>query len=66
MTLVGTTDLPLGFRLGLIYIGMSGAPFTYVVQGDANADGFWPFGDPSNDVVYVPKDAVRHHPGRTD
>ena len=42
VTLVGTTDLPLGFRLGLIYIGVSGTAFTYVVQGDANADGFWP------------------------
>ena len=42
ITLVGTTDLPLGFRLGLTYIGMSGTPFTYVVEGDANADGFRP------------------------
>ena len=42
VTLVGTADLPLGFRLGLIYLGMSSAPYTYVVEGDANADGFWP------------------------
>jgi hypothetical protein len=58
VALVGTTDLPLGFRLGLTYIGGSSTPFTYVVDGDANADGFWPAGDPSNDVVYVPRDAA--------
>ena len=57
ITLVGTTDLPLGFRLGLTYIGMSGAAYTYVLLGDPNADGFRPFGDLSNDVVYVPRDA---------
>jgi hypothetical protein len=58
VTLVGTTDLPLGFRLGLTYFGGSNTPFTYVVQGDPNADGFWPPDGPSNDVVYVPKDAA--------
>jgi carboxypeptidase family protein len=56
VTLVGTTDLPLGFRLGLTYVGVSGAPYTYVLLGDPNADGFLPF-DVSNDVVYVPRDA---------
>jgi hypothetical protein len=59
VTLVGTTDLPLGFRLGLVYIGMSSEPFTYVLLGDPNADGFrpGPLQDLSNDVVYVPRDA---------
>ena len=42
VTLVGATDLPLGFRLGLTYVGMSGAPYTYVLLGDPNADGFQP------------------------
>jgi hypothetical protein len=56
ITVVATTDLPLGFQLGLTYIGMSGAAFTYVLLGDPNADGFQPF-DVSNDVVYVPGDA---------
>jgi hypothetical protein len=56
VTLVATTDLPLGFQLGLTYIGISGAPFSYVSLGDPNADGFQPF-DVSNDVVYVPRDA---------
>jgi hypothetical protein len=36
---------------------MSGAPYTYVVLGDPNADGFQPDFGLSNDVVYVPKDA---------
>ena len=29
VTLLATTDLPLGFRFGLTYFGGSGAPFTY-------------------------------------
>jgi hypothetical protein len=51
VTLVATTDLPLGFRLGFTYIGMSATAYTHVVDGDANADEF------GNDVVYVPRDA---------
>jgi hypothetical protein len=59
VTLVATTDLPFGFRFGLVYIGMSSEPFTYVLLGDPNADGFrpGPLQDLSNDVVYVPRDA---------
>jgi hypothetical protein len=57
ITLFGATDLPLGFRLGLTYIGMSGAPYTHVVLGDPNADGFTPDFGLSNDAVYVPRDA---------
>jgi hypothetical protein len=57
ITLVATTDLPLGFRFGLTYVGMSGAAYTYVSLGDPNADGFRPFSDLSDDVVYVPRDA---------
>jgi hypothetical protein len=51
ITLVATTDLPLGFRFGFTYIGMSREGYTHLVSGDANADGF------ENDVVYVPRDA---------
>ncbi|HEY8166566.1 MAG TPA: carboxypeptidase regulatory-like domain-containing protein [Gemmatimonadaceae bacterium] len=49
---------PLGFGAAVNYIGTSGLPFTYVIRGDANADGF---GDQFsgrnffNDAVYVPK-----------
>jgi hypothetical protein len=44
--------LPWQARLSLTYSGASGTPFTYVVDGDANADGLG-FQQP-NDVVYVP------------
>ncbi|MGH7513419.1 MAG: TonB-dependent receptor [Gemmatimonadales bacterium] len=57
LTVVGTADLAHGFQLGLTWIGMSGAPYTYVAQGDPNADGFRRDFDVSNDVVYVPRDA---------
>ena len=58
ITFVGTTDLPFGFRLGFTYIGMSGQAYTYVSEGDPNADGLAPLDGTSNDVVYVPKDAA--------
>jgi hypothetical protein len=52
ITVAGATDLPFGFRLGVIYNAISGPPFTYVVLGDPNADGF-----DINDVPYVPTNA---------
>ena len=50
-----TTDLrlPYGARLGLVYAGSSGRPFTYTVQGDANADGLGV--GLRQDPVYVPR-----------
>jgi hypothetical protein len=58
LTLVGTADLPLKVRLGLSYIGYSGDPLTYIVHGDANADGLDNLDDfRHNDPVYVPRDA---------
>jgi len=57
ITLLTTTNLPLGLRLGVVYTGISGAPFTYVLNGDPNADGFSPQEGVSNDLVYVPRDA---------
>jgi hypothetical protein len=57
VTFVGATDLPFGFRLGFTYIGMSGAPYTYVTEGDPNADGYRPGDEVGNDLVYVPRDA---------
>lgn len=59
VTLVGALDLPLKARLTLFYNGSSGAPFTYRVEGDANADGVTAFGGLQlNDPVYVPRDAA--------
>ena len=55
---VGTADLPFHFRGSVLYLGNSGPPFTYVLDGDANADGMAaaPFFAP-NDILYVPRDA---------
>jgi hypothetical protein len=56
LTMTATFDLP--FRVGgsLLYAGASGTPFTYIVNGDANADGM---GERvvKNDIVYVPRDS---------
>jgi len=50
VSISGTVNAPLGGRFSLIYNGVSGTPFTYVVSGDANADGVF-----GNDLVYVPR-----------
>ncbi len=52
----GLIPLPLGALLSLTYVGASGTPFTYVVDGDANADGLGSL--QPNDVVYVPANAA--------
>ena len=39
-----------GTTIGLIYEGNSGAPFSWIYAGDANADG-----QPANDLIYVPE-----------
>jgi hypothetical protein len=44
-------------RLSLLYAGASGTPFTYVINGDANADGIGT-GPAKNDIVYVPRDSL--------
>jgi carboxypeptidase family protein len=53
-----SANLPYHTQLALIYAGSSGTPFTYVINGDANADGM---GGPTsvlrNDIVYVPRDS---------
>ena len=53
--LSGVVGLPHQTTLALIYEGSSGTPFTYVVDGDINGDGFGPelFGQQSNDIVYL-------------
>jgi Carboxypeptidase regulatory-like domain len=50
VSISGTVNGPFGSRFSLIYNGLSGTPFTYVVSGDANADGVF-----GNDLVYVPR-----------
>ena len=53
VTMSGTVDAPFDSRFSLTYNGLSGTPFTYVVNGDINADGF-----SGNDAVYVPRSAT--------
>lgn len=49
--------LPFRVQLSLLYAGSSGTPFTYVIDGDANADGIGT-GPQKNDMVYVPRDSL--------
>ena len=52
VTITGTAALPYGFGAGLSYIGMSGTPYTWVVNGDINGDG-----QSSNDLPFIPANA---------
>ena len=59
ITFVGAFDLPLRVRLSLFYNRFSGAPYTYRILGDANADGVvFLSRQVHNDPVYVPRDAA--------
>jgi hypothetical protein len=51
ITLTATGQLPYGFNGGIIYTGQSGLPYTWVVNGDVNADGIT-----GNDLAFIPKD----------
>lgn len=55
ITVTATFQLPLNIGASLLYSGSSGTPFSYIVNGDANADGI---GERvvKNDIVYVPRD----------
>jgi len=56
VTITATFQLPLNIGASLLYSGSSGTPFTYIVNGDANADGI---GERvvKNDIVYVPRNS---------
>ena len=51
VTVSGTVNLPYRTALSLIYIGRSGDPYSWIVNGDANADGV-----NGNDLPFVPAD----------
>jgi len=51
-----TTTLPFETSLALLYSVAPGTPYSYVVQGDANADGIP--GLFLNDLAYVPRDSA--------
>ena len=57
ITFVGAFNLPLRFRFALFYNGYSGSPYTFRVEGDANADGLscTRRRQAFNDPVYVPR-----------
>jgi hypothetical protein len=52
ITLTGTASFPYGIGVGLQYVGQSGLPYTWTVNGDVNADGI-----SGNDLVFVPSSA---------
>lgn len=52
VALSGSVSAPFKTRFALFYTGTSGSPYTYMVSGDANADGIT-----TNDIAYIPRDA---------
>ncbi len=52
ITVSGNAALPYGFVLGIIYVGQSGTPYTWTVNGDVNGDGV-----SGNDVPFIPANA---------
>ena len=57
ITLGVIAKAPLRIRAGLFYVGSSGRPYTYMISGDANADGLSLIGL-GNDIMYVPRNAA--------
>jgi hypothetical protein len=55
VAVAATFDLPHRLQLSLLYQGASQPPYTYVIDGDANADGIGGAGSLKNDIVYVPR-----------
>lgn len=53
-----------GTEIGVLYVGQSGAPYSYVYRGDVNGDGFpGPRASSfSNDLLFIP-DVVGQMPG---
>lgn len=49
ISLSGTFDLPYGVGLSLVYNARSGTPYTWMVNGDVNADGI-----NGNDLPFIP------------
>ncbi|KPJ96886.1 MAG: hypothetical protein AMS20_17900 [Gemmatimonas sp. SG8_28] len=52
---INIPNLPTSFTV--IYVGQSGLPYTWTIDGDANADGYEAanIGGRRNDIVYVPQ-----------
>ncbi|HSE27688.1 MAG TPA: TonB-dependent receptor, partial [Gemmatimonadales bacterium] len=54
VTISGTVQLPARLSASLVYIGSSGSPYAYVVNGDINSDGVGGTNREFNDLFYVP------------
>ena len=54
VTVSGTVNLPFRTSLSLIYLGRSGDPYGWTVNGDVNADGI-----NGNDLPFIPADATQ-------
>ncbi len=57
VSVAATVHLPYRAQLSFLYMGASQPPYTYVVEGDANADGIGGPGSLLNDAVYVPRNS---------
>ena len=55
LSVAATLSLPYRVQLSLLYQGASQPPYSYVIEGDANADGIGGPGSLLNDIVYVPR-----------
>ena len=55
--LSGLVHLPYHVDFSMTYVGVSGSPYAYVVNGDVNADGVGA-GTQKNDLFYVPIDSM--------
>ena len=57
VSVAATLELPYRVQFSLLYQGASQPPYSYVIDGDANADGIGGPGSVKNDLVYVPRSA---------
>ena len=58
VSVAATLELPYQVQFSLLYQGASQPPYSYVIDGDANADGIGGPGSLKNDLVYVPRSGV--------
>lgn len=54
---LASVRLPFRSTFSLLYVGNTGSLYSYVVDGDGNADGIGRSSTGFNDLIYVPRDA---------
>lgn len=57
LSLSATLNLPYRVQFSVLYLGASQPPYTYIIEGDADADGIGGPGSLLNDAVYVPRNS---------